>query len=59
MIPISKAEAEAIRRTYPNVHVSMTSKQTNHKKYFAPEEPRVLKLLDKMRNPKMERAHDR
>lgn len=42
MILVSKAEAEAIRKKFPNVHLKRTVNR-----YYAEEHPAVMKMLRK------------
>lgn len=59
MIKVSKDEAMAIRNKMPNVCVTITSRQTNHKKYYAPEEPAVLRFVNSLRNPRVKTTEGR
>lgn len=49
MFKVTKEEAMAIRERYPDVHVTITSKHTSHKKYYAPEERKVFYFLERFR----------
>ena len=50
MISITKAEKEAIREQYPNVHIVRTMKSDSRRHhYFMVEESGPMRLLNKMR----------
>ena len=52
MIAITKAEKEVIREQFPNVHIVRTMKQKSKRhRYYCVEDRRVMRLLDRMRNP--------
>lgn len=51
MISVNKEEAMAIREKFPDITVIITNRQSNHKKYYAPEEPKVLRFVGKLRAP--------
>lgn len=52
MIAITKAEKDAIVAQYPNVHIVRTMKQRSKRhRYYCVEDRRVMRMLDKMRNP--------
>lgn len=51
MILVNKEEAMAIRERFPDITVIITNRQSNHKKYYAPEEPKVLRFVGKLRVP--------
>lgn len=51
MIAITKAEKDAIRDQFPDVHIVRTMKQKSKRgHYFCEESRRVLKLLRAIRN---------
>ena len=52
LIAINKKEKEAILERYPDVYVVRTMKQKSKRhRYYCVETPKVMKLLNKMRNP--------
>ena len=55
MIPIDKDEAQTIRKVYPNVSIVRTCVQKSKRKhYYVEEQYFVLKLLEELRNPKID-----
>ena len=51
MIAISRSEKDAILSKYPNTHIVRTMRQDSKRKhYFCTESPKVMKLLNAMRN---------
>lgn len=51
MICIGKAEAEYLRKKYPNLQIHRTVKQhSNRHRYYVEESPKVLKSLEKMKS---------
>ena len=61
LIAINKQEKEAIQEQYPNVYIVRTMKQKSKRhRYYCVETPKVVRLLDKIRNPeKVEKGGDR
>lgn len=51
MIVINKEEAFMLRKRFPEIHITITSRNTNHKRYFAPEEPKIMSYIHRLRNP--------
>ena len=52
LIAINKQEKEAIRERYPDIYIVRTMKQKSKRhRYYCVESPKVLRLLDRMRNP--------
>ena len=49
MIKVSKDESMALREKYPDLHITITSRQTSHKKYYVPEERKVFYFLERYR----------
>lgn len=49
MVQVTKEEAMEIRKKFPNVHITITSKQTSHKRYWAEETGAVKRFLSKKR----------
>ncbi len=51
MIPINKAEKEAILEKYPNTHIARTMRADSKRHhYFCEESRKVMMLLDKIRS---------
>lgn len=52
MIAINKKEKEAIQERYPDIYIVRTMKQKSKRhRYYCVESPKVLRLLNRMRNP--------
>lgn len=51
MIAINKAEKEAIRAQFPNVHIVRTMKQKSKRhRYYCEESKPVMRYLNRVRN---------
>ncbi len=51
LIPISKAEAKAVRENFPHIHIVRTMKQKSKRgHYYCEENPRALAFIRNMRN---------
>ncbi len=49
MIQVSKEESMEIRKRFPQTHIHITSKQTNHKRYWVEENGAVKRYLREKR----------
>lgn len=59
MIAITKAEKDVIAAQFPNVHIVRTMKQKSKRhRYYCVEDRRVMRLLDRMRNPESANKSD-
>lgn len=53
MVLINKQEKEIIAERFPDVHIVRTMKQDSKRHhYYCEEAKRVMRLLNKLRNPK-------
>lgn len=49
MKQVFKEEAEQLRELFPDVSITITNRQTSHKKYYVAEEQRILRAIEEMR----------
>lgn len=60
MIQINKEEKQLIAERFPDVHIVRTMKgDSKRHHYYCEEAPRVLRFLEKMRNPAKASGGDR
>lgn len=50
MIEVSRWELDEIQKKYPNVKPVITSRKSNHKKYYVEENIGVVRYVAKLRN---------
>lgn len=50
MLQVSRAELDAILSKYPDIKPVITSRKSNHKKYYVEERTGVLRLVSKLRD---------
>ena len=50
IIQITKEESQKMRERFPYVSITITSRQTSHKKYYMEETSAYVKYLKKMRD---------
>jgi len=49
LVQVSKEESMEIRKRFPETHIHITSKQTNHKRYWVEENGAVKRYLREKR----------
>ena len=49
MLQVTKEEAASLKEQYPDLFITITNRNSNHKKYYVEETNRVVNLIRKLR----------